>query len=230
MSTSPMRSSDATLTEADIAAFLRDHPDFFLRHGDVLAKLRLPHPSGSAISLVERQIEVLREKHQASEQRMVELVKVARANEALASRIHVFTRHLMAAPTRREVLAQIERSFREDFDAGQIVLLMFDSHPIDADQRFVRSVKQTDPELSGFESLLSSGKPRCGQVRDTQREFLFGTEAGSIGSLALVPLRGAAPVGLLVLGSHERDRFHPGMSTEFLATLGELIGDALARD
>jgi uncharacterized protein YigA (DUF484 family) len=230
MSTSPMRSSDATLTEADIAAFLRDHPDFFLRHGDVLVKLRLPHPSGSAISLVERQIEVLREKLQASEQRMVELVKVARANETLAAKIHAFTRHLMAAPSRREVLAQIERSFREDFDAGQIVMLMFDSHPIDADQRFVRSVKPTDPELSGFESLLSSGKPRCGQVRDTQREFLFGTEAGSIGSLALVPLRSTAPVGLLVLGSHERDRFHPGMSTEFLATLGELIGDALTRD
>jgi uncharacterized protein len=225
-----MRSSDATLTEADIAAFLRDHADFFLRHGDVLAKLRLPHPSGGAISLVERQIEVLREKLQVSEQRMSELVKVARANEALAAKIHAFTRHLMAAPTRREVLAQIERSFREDFDAGQIVLLMFDSHPIDADQRFVRSVKATDPELSGFESLLSSGRPRCGQVRDTQREYLFGTEAGGIGSLALVPLRGAAPVGLLVLGSHERDRFHPGMSTEFLATLGELIGDALARD
>jgi hypothetical protein len=230
MSTSPMRSSDATLTEADIAAFLRDHPDFFQRHGDVLAKLKLPHASGTAISLVERQIEVLREKAQASDQRLAELVKVARANEALAAKIHQFTRLLMAAPTRREVLAHIERGFREDFDAGQIVMLMFDAHPVDADQRFVRSVNPKDPELSGFETLLASGRPRCGQVRDTQREFLFGKDAGEIGSLALVPLRGAAPLGLLVLGSHDRNRFHPGMSTEFLATLGELIGDALARD
>lgn len=225
-----MRSSDATLTEADIAAFLRDHPDFFQRHGDVLAKLKLPHASGTAISLVERQIEVLREKAQASDQRLAELVKVARANEALAAKIHQFTRLLMAAPTRREVLAHIERGFREDFDAGQIVMLMFDAHPVDADQRFVRSVNPKDPELSGFETLLASGRPRCGQVRDTQREFLFGKDAGEIGSLALVPLRGAAPLGLLVLGSHDRNRFHPGMSTEFLATLGELIGDALARD
>lgn len=230
MSTSPLRSTDATLTEADIAAFLRDHPDFFLRHADVLSKLRLPHASGGAISLVERQIEVLREKAQASEQRLAELVKVARANETLAGKIHQFTRALMAAPTRREVLAHIERGFREQFDAGQIVMLMFDSHPVDADQRFVRAVNPKDPELSGFETLLASGKPRCGQVRDTQRAFLFGPDAGEIGSLALVPLRGRTPVGLLVLGSNDRDRFHPGMSTEFLATLGELIGDALSRD
>jgi uncharacterized protein YigA (DUF484 family) len=230
MTTSPLRSSDATLTEADIATFLHDHPDFFLRHGDVLTQLRLPHASGSAISLVERQIEVLREKLHTSEQRLTELVKVARANEALAAKIHQFTRRLIAAPTRREVLAHIERSFREDFDAGQIVLLIFNAHPIDADQRFVRSVNPKDAELSDFETLLARGKPRCGQVRDTQRNFLFGADAGEIGSLALVPLYGATPVGLLVLGSHDRDRFHPGMSTEFLATLGELISDALARD
>ena len=225
-----MRSADPVFTEAQAEVFLRGHPDFFLRHAELLAELRLPHASGGAISLVERQIEVLREKLQASDLRLNELVKIARANEALGARIHKFTRHLMAAPTRREILAHIERSFREEFDAAQIVMLMFDSHPVDADQRFVRSVNREDPGLAGFDTLLKSGRPRCGQVRDTQREFLFGAHAGEVGSLALVPLRGESPVGLLALGSHERERFHPGMSTDFLATLGELIGDALSRD
>jgi hypothetical protein len=92
--------------------------------------------------------------------------------------------------------------------------------------------------LKSFETLFASGKPRCGQVRDTQRDFLFGQEGADIGSVALVPLLpsgnttgpsgGAGPLGLLALGSTDRDRFHPGMSTEFLARMADLIADSLA--
>ena len=64
-------------------------------------------------------------------------------------------------------------------------------------------------------------------MRDTQRQFLFGSDAGEIGSVALVPLGEHGAIGLLALGSHERERFHPGMSTEFLARMGELIADAV---
>jgi uncharacterized protein YigA (DUF484 family) len=84
-----------------------------------------------------------------------------------------------------------------------------------------------DPALKSFESLFASGKPRCGQVRDSQREFLFGTEAADIGSVALVPLGCSGSLGLLALGSADRDRFHPGMSTEFLARMADLIADAI---
>jgi uncharacterized protein YigA (DUF484 family) len=96
-------------------------------------------------------------------------------------------------------------------------------------QRFVRTVSVDDPNLKSFESLFASGKPRCGQARDSQRDFLFGADANDIGSVALVPLGEKGSVGLLALGSTDRDRFHPGMSTEFLARLGDLITDALAR-
>ena len=43
------------------------------------------------------------------------------------------------------------------------------------------------------------------------------------------PLGAQTPAGLLALGSVDRDRFHPGMSTEFLQRMGELITDALLR-
>jgi uncharacterized protein YigA (DUF484 family) len=66
-------------------------------------------------------------------------------------------------------------------------------------------------------------------VRDSQREFLFGADASGIGSVALMPLLGMKPQALLALGSHDRDRFHPGMSTEFLSRMAELITDALSR-
>jgi uncharacterized protein YigA (DUF484 family) len=204
--------------------------DFFLRHTDLLSSLRLPHASGAAVSLIERQVEVLRDKNHSADARLTELVGIARANESLTAKIHKFTRRLMRAPTRRAVLMQIEHGFREEFDTTQLVLLMFDAGSEFADLRFVRPVASHDAILSGFDHLLASGRPRCGQIRDSQRDFIFGPESGSIGSVALVPLTGDRPIGLLVLGSLNRDRFHPGMSTDFLLLLGELITDALARD
>ena len=91
----------------------------------------------------------------------------------------------------------------------------------------MRVVRADDPNLKSFESLFSNGKPRCGQARDSQREFLFGSDANDIGSVALVPLGDKGSIGLLALGSTDRDRFHPGMSTEFLARMADLIADAL---
>lgn len=229
-STAAVRSA-MPLTQEEIAAWLASHPDFFQHHGALLESLRLPHASGGAVSLVERQIEVLREKIQTGESRLAELVAIARSNEKLAATIHQFTRRLLRAPTRRAVLEEMEAAFRESFDVSQTVLLLFGHAGAQTDDlRFVREIAATDPNLAGFETLLSTGRPRCGQIRDTQRDFIFGTDSNAIGSVALVPLMGPVPLGLLVLGSHNRERFHPGMSTDFLAQLGELIADALARD
>jgi uncharacterized protein len=218
------------LADDEITSWLEANPDFFQRNPGVLAALRLPHASGGAVSLVERQIEVLRDKTHAADLRLAELVSIARANEALAAKIHQFTRRLMRAPTRREILTQLERGMREDFDVSQTVLLLFTASGNTGDLRFVRPVDAVDQNLAGFENLLANRRPRCGQIRDSQRDFIFGPDSSSIASVALVPLAGEAPIGLLVLGSQSRERFHPGMSTDFLASLSELISDALARD
>jgi len=216
--------------EESVARYLQHNPDFFERHQALLARLRLPHArTGATISLVERQVEVLRERHSGVEQKLAEFVRVARANDALAEKVHRFTRRMVRARTRAEVLAQLEASLREDFDAFHATLVLIGTPaPGEADQHFVRTVGPDDPGLRSFETLFASGKPRCGQVRDSQRDMLFGAEASTIGSVALVPLGDKGSVGLLALGSPDRDRFHPGMSTEFLARMAELIADALA--
>src|SRR5882724_7753087 len=217
-----------TAEEETIAAYLQHNPDFFERHHAVLARLRLPHArGGSTISLVERQIEVLREKHAAVEAKLAEFVRVARANDALADKLHRFTRQLLRAGSREGVITTIESGLRVDFDAFHSVLVLVGAHPDVTPQRFVRVVRVDDPNLKSFETLFSNGKPRCGQARDSQREFLFGSDANDIGSVALVPLGDKGSIGLLALGSTDRDRFHPGMSTEFLARMADLIADAL---
>ncbi len=229
MTTREARGLSATESEEEsIAAYLQHNPEFFERHLALLARLRLPHArGGSTISLVERQIEVLREKHASLEGKLADLVKVARGNDAIADKLHRFTRRLLAARSRADVIASVEASLREDFDAFHAVLVLIGDHGESTAQRFVRTVRSDDPNLKSFETLFASGKPRCGQARDSQREFLFGTDANDIGSIALVPLGDKGVVGLLAIGSTDRDRFHPGMSTEFLARMGELIADSL---
>lgn len=234
MTTQTARGIPAGQTDEErIERYLGLNPDFFERHQPLLARMRLPHMrTGSTVSLVERQVEVLREQKTDADRRLAEFVAVARANDQLADRIHRFTRRLLRAPDALTALASLEASLREDFDAFHSVLLL--TAPTEALRHaslepFLRMIGTDDANLRSFEALLATGKPRCGQVRDSQRDFLFGPEAASIGSVALVPLGENGSLGLLALGSAERERFHPGMSTEFLKRMGELIADALSR-
>jgi uncharacterized protein YigA (DUF484 family) len=220
-----------TVDEGAVAHYLQHNTDFFERHSQLLARLRLQHPrNGSTVSLIERQVEVLREKYQALEQKLSEFMQVARGNNLIADKIHRFTRRLVRSSSRAELMIEVESGLREDFDAVHAVLVLADQTAADENValRLVRHVSSQDPAYRSFETLFSLGKPRCGQIRDSQLEFLFGSEAQNIGSVALIPL-GEPPIGLLALGSVDRDRFHPGMSTEFLSRMSELITDALAR-
>jgi uncharacterized protein YigA (DUF484 family) len=234
MSTQTARGTPAGQTDEErIERYLTLNTDFFERHQPLLARMRLPHMrTGSTVSLVERQVEVLREQKTDADRRLAEFIAVARANDHLAERIHRFTRRMLRAPTAASALTALEASLREDFDAFHSVLLLTASVASLATvecEPFLRKLTGEDASMRTFEALLATGKPRCGQVRDTQRDFLFGPEAASIGSVALVPLGEAGSLGLLALGSAERERFHPGMSTEFLKRMGEIITDALSR-
>ena len=231
MSTREARGIQAQQSEEEtVAHYLQQNPEFFESHLPLLARLRLPHARGSStISLVERQVEVLRERHASLEQKLADFVTVARANDAVAEKLHRFTRRLLRAQSRQSAIEQLEASLREDFDPFHSVLVLVGEQDAVVPQRFVRLVEREDVNLKSFESLFTSGKPRCGQARDSQREFLFAADAPDIGSVALVPLGEHGSLGLLALGSTDRDRFHPGMSTDFLARLADLISDVLSR-
>src|SRR6476659_2218045 len=126
MSTQPARGLPAGQTDEErIERYLTLNPDFFERHQAVLARMRLPHMrTGSTVSLVERQVEVLREQKTDADRRLAEFVAVARANDQLAERIHRFTRRLLRAPDAAAAINTLEASLREDFDAFNSVLLL----------------------------------------------------------------------------------------------------------
>ena len=217
-----------------VARFLAGQPAFFERHPALLAALRLPHVrgDGSTVSLVERQVDVLRERWRGSELRLRTLVENGHANDALAGKIHRLALRLIRTRDPQARLAAVEASLREDFAAPEfVVVLTQGTAPAGMpDSRSLRHVPADDPALRSFESLFASGRPRCGRVRDSQREFLFPAAAAAIGSIALVPLLpflATAPVGLLAIASPDANHFNPTMSTDFLARIGELVATAL---
>lgn len=219
------------LPEDVIAEYLQHNPDFFERHAALLGKIKLPHGRGSStVSLVERQVSVLREKHDKLEARLQELICVARDNDALADKIHKLSRRLVRARSASAVLDSLESSLREDFGASDWLIVLAPSPESGFNSLSGRHLHIVDPaaaELKMFETLFASGKPRCGQIRDSQRDFLFGAGNIEIGSAALVPLGPQITSGLLAIGSPDTDRFHPAMSTEFLARIGELVSEAV---
>ncbi len=223
------------LSEQAIHDYLAAHPDFFERHSTLLSSLNLPHGSGGTVSLVERQVAVLRQKDMKLERQLKELIEVARANDLLAAKIHELTMQLLDAKDLHRTVAVIEEAMRSGFDADHAVLVLFGDPEAFEDinaGRFFRAVRKDDPVLKPFATFLGGTSSRCGKIRDSQREFLFHGDADEIGSAALVPLGRAgdgAEIGFLAVGSADSKRFHPGMSLDFLARLGDLLTGSLKR-
>jgi uncharacterized protein YigA (DUF484 family) len=220
------------LSENAVHDFLQDNPDFFERHSALLSSLRLPDVARGTVSLVERQVSVLRQKDLKLERRLKDLLEVARANDTLAAKIHQLALILLAAPDLATTLRCVEESLRTGFNADQSILVLFGDPATFKDidvGRFFLPIARDDESLKAFDTFLQGCGPRCGQIRDTQREFLFGKETNEVGSTALIRLGKKSEVGFLAIGSIDANRFHPGMSIDFLTRLGELVTEALKR-
>ena len=156
----------STVSEANIADYLQRNPDFFERHSGLLTKLKLPHNRGAAtVSLVERQVQALRDKNQALETRLRELIDVARGNDVLAAKIHRLASRLVRARNATTLLDSMETSLREDFGASEWILLLApaaNSELAKISSRHLRVVDAMAHELKMFETLFESGRPRCG--------------------------------------------------------------------
>jgi uncharacterized protein YigA (DUF484 family) len=220
------------VSEDAVCEYLAAHPDFFERNARLLAVLSLPHEAGGTVSLVERQVSMLRQKEIKLEHQLKELIQVARDNDVLSAKIHELTLQLIAASDLNATVAVVEEAMRSGFDADHAVLVLFGDpdnfQDIDCG-RFFRAVHREDATLGPFATFLKGRGPRCGQIRDAQAEFLFKGVADEVGSAALVPLGKKAEIGFLAIGSTDADRYHPGMSIDFLSRVSDLVSGALKR-
>lgn len=216
-----------TLPDDGVVEHLLSHPEFFEAHADLLTKLKVPHPTGSAVSLIERQVEVLRQQHRQLERKLVDLIEVARANDALIERIHRLALALLEGANLPDRLYALQEELRERFGADEVSLFLMHAGPCDLDAGPARWLSPDDPSLEQFRDLLKKGKPHVGRLRSPQLEFLFGDQAERIASAALVPLGDKGSLGLLAVGSHDLERFSPTLGTAFLTRISELVTAAV---
>ncbi len=201
-----------------VTAYLLQHPDFLLHHPELLAQLLVPHGAGGAVSLIEHQVAVLREQLGKERGRLNHLMARAHDYEQLSARLHELTVQLITAPDRERACAALEASLREQFNAEAVAIKLF---PVDPEQR------AEDPLVQSFVDFIDRDRALCGPLAPKQAEPLFGADAETIQSAALVPIRGTEQTGVLAIGSSDPKRFAPDMGTELLERLGAIAGAKL---
>jgi len=217
--------------EESVSRFLEQTPDYFLRHPELLAALVVPHPeSGRAVSLVERQVRVLRDRNEAMARELRELLQIARDNDQLGERVQRFALAMIDAASVDDTLDTAHDMLRQDFSLeGVAVRIAGNPRPAHTRAEFV------DPGDAVLDRLLirlgeRNGQPVCGPAQDGETlEPLFGTQAAEIRSLAVIALTRRGLRGALVLGSHDAQRFRPEMGTLYLTRLGDLLMAGVAR-
>lgn len=213
------------LSEQDLAAYLAEHPDFFERHAELLAAVQLASPHGNrAVSLQERQIEMLRDKMRALEHRLAEMMRNAADNEALSGRLLGWARALLEQTDAAALPRSAVEQLRQRFDMPLAALRLWGLSPEFSALAEAAPVGEDIPVLAS-----SLSQPFCGANAGFEAARWLDAPPQS---LALVALRAdpqSAAFGLLVLGSQQSDRFTTDMGTEFLARLGEVASSALLR-
>jgi hypothetical protein len=217
-----------TLQAQDIAQYLAEHPDFFDLHPELLAGMQLPHPqSGQAISLVERQSLMLRERIKSLEMRNAEMVRHGQENDAIADKLVNWTRALLLESDPAQLPGTLIDELKRVFDVPYAGLRLWKAVPSLAAQECALPVESDTISLAN-----SMRVPFCGPNVDFEAASWLEESGVAVQSLAMVPLRvGADPqtFGLLVLASADKDRFHVTMGTAFLERIAELASAALAR-
>jgi uncharacterized protein YigA (DUF484 family) len=223
------------ITEQDIADFLANTPGFFERHAELLATVQLSHPhDGRAVSLQQRQADMLREKIKGLEFKILEMIRNGQENVAIADRLHRWTQALMLTADAAALPAVLTQELRHQFMIPQCGLRLWGVAEAHAGAVFAQTVSA---DVKSFAASLT--QPYCGINSGFEAARWLGSVEdggpnGSAVSLALIPLMraggdGQECFGMLVLGSPDPTRYTAEMGTEFLARVGDIAAAALLR-
>ena len=209
------------LEAARVVEFLQRHPAFFVEHDELLADLIVPHEAGHAVSLVERQVELLRERNIDVRHRLNQLMDTARENDRLFDKSRRLILGMLEAQSPDQVVATLEDSLRTDFQVPFVSLILF----TEADRYSNAHCVTHTAAKEAIGHLLDSDKPVAGALRPAELNFLFGEHGEQVASTALAPIRYQGLHGVLALGSEDAQQYRSATGTLFLG----YVADALAR-
>ncbi len=217
--------SPKPLDSETVAAYLRLHPEFFIDHDELIPELRIPHQRGDTVSLVERQVKLLRERNIEMRHRLSQLMDVARDNDRLFDKTRRLVLDLLDATSLEEVVSAVEDSLRREFQVPFVGLILFSDAPLPVG----RSVSSAEAHQA-IGGLLAGGKTICGVLREHELKFLFGDEAGAqVGSAAVVALTYQGLHGVLAIGSADPQHYKSSLGTLFLGYIAEVLARVLPR-
>ncbi|MEA1079773.1 DUF484 family protein [Marinobacter qingdaonensis] len=219
------RQKAGELTREQVADYLRDNPDFFMDQDELLRSLTLPHDSGRAISLVERQVHLFREQRDTLRRELVELVAIARQNDRLFEKSKRLLMQVIEARSLSDMASAIDDSIRGDFGLDAASVLLFTDLDLPGTSQGALHVVRPAEARERLGSLLEGERAVCGQFRESERDFLFPDREDPIASVALVPLRSDDLVGVFAVGSCQAGYFDQSMGSLFLS----YISDTLSR-
>jgi uncharacterized protein YigA (DUF484 family) len=215
------------ITAAEVATYLRRHPRFLSEYPDLALSIAVPRDEGQATSLASYQLEVLRDKNRELNRRLQDLFANAQDNERLAVRVHQQALLLMRQQSATSTLKALAANLAEDFAGELFQILLFDRpDDLEDDAPWLRVIARGNPRIEPFEAFLVAGEPLCGRVDQDKLDVLFDTRTVEVQSVALLPLNGR---GMLAIGSHDANRFFPGMGTLFLRMMADTLDVALSR-
>ena len=221
--TTQNKNTAPALTDEQVVRYLRSHPDFFVEHDYLLNEIRLPHASGGAISLVERQVALFREQRDNLDRQLRALIETARQNDRFFEKSKRLIMNLLEAQTLEEAVIVLEDSFLGDFNVHTFSLTLFGPPRELPIQHVHWHAQEAVDEV--FPRLLTDNRARCGRFSDAQMTLLFGRDRETVGSAALIPVQYGEPLGILAIGHRDPAYFDSSMGSMFLG----YISDSLAR-
>ncbi|MDX9874775.1 MAG: DUF484 family protein [Spongiibacteraceae bacterium] len=210
-----------------VADYLKRHPDFFTRRDDLLTELQLTHPTGGAVSLLERQVAILRDRNMEMRHRLTNLIDNARDNDRLFELTRKLVLQLLEATTLDGLVDACVSNLRQEFKVEFASLVLF-GNPLSHRGTRARIASFTDARTH-MEGLLGSNKAVCGTLRPEEVRFLFPDKHAQIGSAAVVPLTASYPLGMLAIASSDPSYFRSSMGTLFLGYIAEVLERLLPR-
>ena len=214
--------TEAQSEESKIIEYLQKNPELLMSYPDIFSQLSLPHETGGAISLLERQAKILRDDNQRLKKNLDELVTIARENEELNQRFHRLSLELISVDQLHDLLAMVQDQVQTFFYTDYVC---FKFLPDISDKKNHLKAMHLDSQSGILETVkpwLAKRKPVCGRLDEKINAELFGPDL-KVESSALVPLYHTSELGFLCLGSVSKKRFSKKMGTIFLEQLGELV-------
>lgn len=216
------KTTNSESNEVLVADYLSQHPDFFSDRDHLLLQMRLPHHQGGTVSLIEKQVSLLRERNRDTRQQLDELVQNAKVNDATFLKCQKLILGLVAAKNHDDFYGALEKSFRQDFKCSAYSLIAFQKKSRQINH-FTNAVSESAArEYIG--ALIKRKKPTLGVLRPTEQDFLFRHQSAKVKSAAVLSIkRDKKQLALLAIGSNDPNYFHKDMGTLFVGFIAETL-------